>query len=700
MDTPFAFSGAIEPTRLSPTYRFGLAIVAAAMLLLPVVYLGLIAATGAAVWWHLTENAWILDGRGASQWRLLMYASPAVVGIVLVFFMVKPIMARPSTRREPLAVDPDAEPVLFTFIEQICRQVRAPLPRSVRVDCHVNASAGFVPGGFGMFRNDLVLTIGLPLAAGLSVRELGGVLAHEFGHFAQGGGMRLTMIVRSVNAWFARVVYERDEWDEKLEHWSKEADWRLALVLLVARCAVWMSRLALTGLMMSGHAISCFMLRQMEYDADSYEIKLAGSDAFARTSMRMREMSLGAQFGYRDLADTLRSRMLPSNLPAFVVERTSRLPRELLTQIRCVDGQQTGWFDTHPADAERMRAAEAADDRGVLDGADGPATQLFHGFDMLSAAVTRHHYEHDLNLSLETVALLDTNAAIDVSTVREENQKALESFFGERASVYRPLHLQMADLAGLGATELQIALDAARAGTTAASEGVSERYRRFDELQLKREKALAAQELLNAGFSIAQPAEFDLREGTPDAAAAALYRAFEEQQALGPALEAFEKAAARRLSCGLGLATHASKAELVSLVPAFDAVSHLMPSVLDLRGLDLLATLLETNVPTDGHKEHTNTRIRHLGILISNSRERLRDGLKGVPCPSGFSAEPMTVAERCGLPPDGQFDDVSQIVDRTLNLYYGMLGRLAAVALQAEAVCPPLTGGPSVATVL
>jgi hypothetical protein len=41
-------------------------------------------------------------------------------------------------------------------------------------------------------------------------------MAHEFGHFAQSGGMRLTFIVRSINAWFGRVVHERDEWDEKL----------------------------------------------------------------------------------------------------------------------------------------------------------------------------------------------------------------------------------------------------------------------------------------------------------------------------------------------------------------------------------------------------------------------------------------------------------------------------------------------------
>ncbi len=37
-----------------------------------------------------------------------------------------------------------------------------------------------------LWGNDLVLTIGLPLVAGLSAKEFAGILAHEFGHFTQG----------------------------------------------------------------------------------------------------------------------------------------------------------------------------------------------------------------------------------------------------------------------------------------------------------------------------------------------------------------------------------------------------------------------------------------------------------------------------------------------------------------------------------
>ena len=95
------------------------------------------------------------------------------------------------------------------------------------------------------------------------MRQFAGVLAHEFGHFAQGAGMRLTYVIRRINLWFARVVYERDEWDLKLEQSAKTSDWRMRIVLQMARGCVWLSRRILWALMHAGNAISCFMLRQM-----------------------------------------------------------------------------------------------------------------------------------------------------------------------------------------------------------------------------------------------------------------------------------------------------------------------------------------------------------------------------------------------------------------------------------------------------
>src|SRR5689334_16515105 len=95
----FSFTGTVEPTRLSAAYRLGLLVVALAMLLLPLVYLGVIALAATGVWWHLTRHAsWVQDGGSGIQWRLLGYAAPALAGAVVTFFMIKPVFARRPAR--------------------------------------------------------------------------------------------------------------------------------------------------------------------------------------------------------------------------------------------------------------------------------------------------------------------------------------------------------------------------------------------------------------------------------------------------------------------------------------------------------------------------------------------------------------------------------------------------------------------------
>src|SRR5699024_4661377 len=124
-------------------------------------------------------------------------------------------------------------PQLFALIGWICRSLNAPIPSRIDVDCELNASAGFRGGWRSLFGNDIVLTIGLPLVAGLNLSQLTGVIAHEYGHFSQGTAMRANYVIRRINLWFHRVVYERDAWDVSLVAASEDSDldWRLMILL-------------------------------------------------------------------------------------------------------------------------------------------------------------------------------------------------------------------------------------------------------------------------------------------------------------------------------------------------------------------------------------------------------------------------------------------------------------------------------------
>jgi hypothetical protein len=213
-----ALEGRIEPVRVGPAYQLGLLLAAATMLLLPLVYLALVGLVSFGVYYHAVEDITIFEGRGNAKGKFIAYVAPLVVGIILVLFMIKPLFAKRARGSAPIALSRANEPLLFAFVERLCDVVGAPKPTAIRVDTQVKR-VGQLPRGHGRLppqrprphdRHALS-------AAGLTMRQLAGVLAHEFGHFAQGTGMRLTFIVRSINHWFARVVYERDAWDEWLD---------------------------------------------------------------------------------------------------------------------------------------------------------------------------------------------------------------------------------------------------------------------------------------------------------------------------------------------------------------------------------------------------------------------------------------------------------------------------------------------------
>jgi Zn-dependent protease with chaperone function len=681
----FELSGVIQPPRLSLRYRVGLVIVAMAMLILPVIYLSLVIGAAWVVWWHATTNVWIVEGR-TNQLTLLAYVSPIVAGAILVFFLFKPVIARPNVCRGPISLSPVDEPEIFHFIETICAQVRAPIPRLVQVDCHVNASASFMPIRFGILKRDLVLTIGLPLVAGLSVRGFSGVLAHEFGHFAQRSGMRLTALVRSINHWFARVVYERDRWDGKLDEWARDQDWRSFLIVALARGGIWASRRVLAALMRVGQAVSCFMLRQMEYDADHYEIQLTGSAAFVRTSVRIRELHLAAHLAYQEIQHSWQARTLPADLPQFLVQHETTIPDAARAAARDVSNATTRLWDTHPSDADRIRAAEVAAAPGIIADGDASAKGLFRQFDALSAEATRHHYTHDLELDVTDAALVDRQDVNAVRQRREDRRQTLRAYLGECVSLTRPLVVSWRDVASRDDSQLREALIDARHTMAADAASVTAHYRQFEWYTRRRSGARAAEEFLLAGGAIedAQGVS-DLAEPTLESAISSQSWAVAMQDEHRPPLDRFEAAVVQRLACGLVLADrHGTSGATREAAAALEITAACIPAVLDVYEnisiINLLAAVLR------GKPQALSQRVDVLGARITRSLDALAERLARTPCPAALTARPMSIGAWCGLDSARERENPPQVLDRLTTVYWQVLEEVVTIAATAEEV--------------
>lgn len=695
------FTGAVYRPSMSVFYQLGLIFVAIGMALLPVIYLGLVALATYGVYYHATHNfSRIMGGVGGHSsrvmlFKLVLYAGPIFAGSVLVFFMFKPLFAKRGPQPQPYALNPDSEPLLFAFIHKICALVGAPAPERIDLNCELNASAGFRRGVRSLFANDLVLTIGMPLVGGLTMREFAGVMAHEFGHFTQGVGMRLTYIIRRINFWFARVVYERDQWDLALDTWAAEVeDGWVSIVVAMARLGVWTSRRILELLMIMGHFISGFMLRQMEYDADHYEIQLAGSEAFESTMRRMACLSAASELASREMrAAWTSTKRLPDNFPVFLLQKAAEMPPEAMRKVEDRIGlAKTGWLSTHPSDADRIRCARMANKPGIFH-RDDPAYLLFEKFEIPARFTTLMFYREDLGLELPDSALVETAPlARPDTTTPEELEALLDQFYFGAVGTLDRLTPEPGELA----VPAEAFAKLAEARTLAAQiESVAPSIRQACEAaevaEAERLKAFQALRLLDAGYPLDPPA-------TPESLRQHFDGATERKRQFQHQLAQVESAIRTRLQCAFDALLVPEIADRIGAQPVEAAMQYLRVASLfgaaqaPLESLkfnaEALALLSSQEASSRSGTETLKLRreidqaIEALGGLFASSAGKLEADkggaeVDGIVRPGGQVRTAEDSLQRA-----------SDVLEHFEKLRRQTLSRIARAASQAEALLP------------
>ncbi len=431
----------------TPTYRLALGLGALAMLLLPLLYVMLIGVVGYLVQYHLLHHTALITsvGRGrAVIVGLLLYLAPLASGGILVAFMVKPIFARRVSFERGRSLTRTNEPLLFAFVDRICQVIGAPRPVRIDIDCQVNAAAGFRRGMLSMFGSDLVLLIGMPLVAGLNLRQFAGVLGHEFGHFSQGAGMRLSYVIRAISGWLTRVVYERDAWDDWLAQTAADTDLRIGWVLYLAMLCVWLTRKILWVFMLAGHVISSYLLREMEFDADRHEARLVGREAFRSTTRQMALLNVASDRALSDLGEYYRDGRLTDNLPSQIVASIPLLPAVVNQLLEKHEREtRTGWFDTHPASRDRLASVDRENEPGTFH-LDCPATDLFANFPAAARGVTLDLYRAAFGAALDPSAIRPFSELLAHQAQQQKSQAALDRYSQGTFHVLRPIRLSSA----------------------------------------------------------------------------------------------------------------------------------------------------------------------------------------------------------------------------------------------------------------
>lgn len=698
------FQGPIAPVRISLMYRFGILLVSGVMLLLPLIYLAVIGLVCYTVYYHAVHHAGIVTavrGRGVIL-ALLVYLAPMAIGALLILFMFKPLFAPPPRDRRTRSLTRDGEPLLFAFVDRLCETVRAPQPQRIDVDCEINAHASFRRGFRSMLvGNDLVLTIGMPLVAGLSVRQFAGVLAHEFGHFSQGAGMRLTYVVRTINMWFTRVVYQRDALDEWLVTASQEFDMRVAWVLMLTRLCVWLTRRLLWLLMIVGHAVSGFLMRQMEFDADRHETRVAGSAVFESTVRRLLELQFAHRWAQEDLQSFYREGRLGDNLPKLIMANIQQLPPELAAKIdELIEKADTGWFDTHPADKERIASSHAEHDPGIYH-FDDSAHVLFRHYEALSKNVTWDFYRDIFGAEFQPQQMHSTDDLLQRQKKEMEAGQAMGRYFQGGVKAWRFVRLPSGYLAPpADARKSAAAMKQARENMLAISRTYGATYDNFEAADERYVEATLADAILGA-FVEVEASDFKTPLTSSSQVARAKQAAGLERQRLAGELEAFESAAGQRLFLALELlevpqitqrvdnaAQHIQQCR--QMFPVLQAVCAHAREALALRQaqaeLAVLCGKIDKNRDSPGLMRKISDQIDRVYAALADLRQPLStvmypyDHARGAMTVNIYLLRDMPVPNDLGA----LFSAAEQVLEKYVSLYLRLLGSLALIAEKVE----------------
>lgn len=700
----------IDPVRTPLGYRLAVLGVSVLMILLPLIYLALIAAVAYGVWYHAVNHTTIFTSgtttssanRGKEiAGRFMLYLTPILAGGILILFMLKPLFAKAMPRPGRRSLKQEDEPLLFDFVARVCEAVGSPKPKRIDIDNEVNASASFRSGFRSFLGNDLVLTIGMPLAAGLNMRQFGGVLAHEFGHFAQGAGMRLSFVIRSINFWFHRVVNERDQWDDKLKDWSSSLDLRVGWMLYLARFGVWLTRKLLWCLMMAGHFFSSVLMRQMEFDADRHEARFAGSDAFASTARQLHILNMAENGAMSDLGDFHREGRLGDNLPKLILLNIDQMPAELKTKVDVIISEsKTGLFDTHPADSARIQSAKREKTEGIFR-LELPAGNLFRDFDQTAKDVTWDFYHEIFGEALDKSDIHPVEGLVERQKADNQTMAALTRFFRSKPLMFRPMpNPAEASKPAPDPKAVENRLREARALAIDHADDFASACVKSDEVDTRLLETRLAQVLLDVGLPVAK-ADFSADLTTRDAMLESRRKAALRQEKLLERLTPFEAATAARLYSGLRLAqtpaisNHLQKTgmppdETKALISLFQVFNTTLPKVMAARDNMLAMEHLA------GHLERYAESNHKLVPEFKKVTQALHEGIAAVrsnfdshPYPfdhaeSGISTASYILRE---LPDADNPADVHEAARRMMERLPGLHARVLARLCQiAEAV--------------
>jgi hypothetical protein len=418
----------------------------------------------------------------------------------------------------------------------------------------------------------------------------------------------------------------------------------------------------------------------------------------------------GAQDNLREL---YRDGRLGDNLPKLIVANIAQITPEMAKKMReHIEKEETGWFESHPADKDRIASAQMEQATGIFR-LDWPATLLFSDFESLARNVTLDFYRTLFGDEFKLSQMHNTDEMLVRLGQDQEKNKALDRYFQDTLSLLRTLPLPAKPPAApADPRQTLIVLKQSRQAMLENVETYLAAFKEYSAADRNLQQAKLALELFYAGI---QPAAGDFKilvhstthclrareaaqvaQGKLDMRLGVLEQ--EQSQRLYAALELlFVPQVAARIEDAAGLQADVSK-----MYEAWIAVRRHTPDLIKLRDLHQAVGMLigevENGVRTNDLYSAIHGKLKELHGLIAELRSELLnieypfDHAQGATNIGRYCVEEMPTSEDVGALHNAS----GSLLDALPAILYRLAGRLASAAEKVETVVglPQLTARP------
>lgn len=357
----------------------------------------------------------------------LVYLLTGLAATVSFVVMLRLFATTPGEKEPTYNVSPDSEPLLWEFVNRIADTVGVGHPGRIEISCEVSARISVVTHRWD-FAAGPTLVLGLPLATVMDVRQFAGVVAHEMGHRSQGAGLRLTYATSRFKVGMASPFYACD----LMDHWLRETNGgtKPAVVRVRAfRITATHVFFVLLGTLAWIPALVCaYLKRQMEFDADQYDVRLSGNETFERSSRLWPALFAVHQNVIDDIDRRRREGRLPDDfLRTFAGSLEALKPEVRSRAENDYFAAKTLSADLHPCYGERLAAAKRTNAPGTYQ-CDLPASVLFQDLEGIARAVTRDFYRNRFGDSSPTTELVAADKLLAEQALEQKRREATRSF--------------------------------------------------------------------------------------------------------------------------------------------------------------------------------------------------------------------------------------------------------------------------------